>query len=247
MVVQQPGMVERGLQDQGLAQRHRGARAAIELAGSRVAALTIATCRACCGIRLRAAWRRSRRNFCRLLPRSRASPAPARRLARAAGNCRAGPCAGAKNCRSRSPKSCCGCNICATDLVSGDGGGDFVACGLPAPRAVRAYRRSAPSVFAGPQHTAASGLAASTTSTITAVRPGPERSRSSGSWPPGSMANFRLLPGFNRGIAMSTARKAARTPALSPSKHSTGSSAIFHKSASWSSVSAVPSGATAAA
>ena len=33
----------------------------------------------------------------------------------------------------------------------------------------------------------------------------------------------------------------------SPSKHRIGSSAIFHNSASWSSVSAVPSGATVAA
>jgi hypothetical protein len=36
------------------------------------------------------------------------------------------------------------------------------------------------------------------------------------------------------------------TPRPSPSKQSTGSSAIFHSSASWSSVNAVPSGATAA-
>ena len=45
---------------------------------------------------------------------------------------------------------------------------------------------------------------------------------------------------------MSAARHAAFWPALSPSKHKIGSSAIFHNSASWFSVSAVPSGATLA-
>ena len=48
------------------------------------------------------------------------------------------------------------------------------------------------------------------------------------------------------GSARSAARYAAFCPALSPSKHRTGSSAIFHSSASWFSVSAVPSGATRA-
>jgi len=40
-------------------------------------------------------------------------------------------------------------------------------------------------------------------------------------------------------------RKAARTPALSPSKHKIGSGPARHNSSSWSSVNAVPNGATA--
>src|SRR6516164_330404 len=52
--------------------------------------------------------------------------------------------------------------------------------------------------------TCASGRAAARTSSI-AARP-PERARSSGSWPSGSAANFRLLPGLSSGKARSTAR-----------------------------------------
>ena len=56
------------------------------------------------------------------------------------------------------------------------------------------------------------------------------RIRSSGSLPSGSVAKRRLLPGASSGSARSTARKAARLPALSPSKQSTGSSTILqHK------------------
>ena len=76
-----------------------------------------------------------------------------------------------------------------------------------------------------------------------AARP-PERARSSGSWPSGSSAKRRLFPGSRCGSARSAARHAAFCPALSPSKQRIGSSAIFHSSASWFSVSAVPSGAT---
>ena len=50
----------------------------------------------------------------------------------------------------------------------------------------------------------ASGLAEASTS-ATASRP-PERKRSSGSCPSGSVANFRLLPGAMCGSASSTAR-----------------------------------------
>ena len=68
--------------------------------------------------------------------------------------------------------------------------------------------------------------------------------RSSGSWPSGRSAKRRLLPGCSSGSARSTARSAARRPAPSPSKQRIGSSAIRQSSASWPSVSAVPSGAT---
>ena len=86
--------------------------------------------------------------------------------------------------------------------------------------------------------------AAEITSSI-AARP-PERARSSGSCPSGSSAKRRLLPGLRCGSARSAARHAAFWPALSPSKQRIGSSAIFHSSVSWFSVSAVPSGATLA-
>src|SRR5262249_1578753 len=89
----------------------------------------------------------------------------------------------------------------------------------------------------------ASGRAPASTSE-TAPLP-PERTRSSGSWPSGRLANKRLLPGLRRGSARSTARNAARWPASSPSKQRIGSSPIFHKRGSGSAGSAVPSGATA--
>ena len=70
------------------------------------------------------------------------------------------------------------------------------------------------------------------------------RTRSSGSRPSGRKANCTLKPGLRCGSTVSTARKAARRPAASPSKHSTGSGAMRQSSRTWSSVSAVPSGAT---
>src|SRR5580704_1949589 len=115
-------------------------------------------------------------------------------------------------------------------------------------RASSAARRSGvanvPPSISRDQITSASPRAAEITSSI-AARP-PERARSSGSCPSGSSANRRLLPGFRCGSARSAARHAAFWPALSPSKQRIGSSAIFHNSASWFSVSAVPSGATLA-
>ena len=115
-------------------------------------------------------------------------------------------------------------------------------------RASSAARRSGvaklPPSISRDQSTSASPRAAEITSSI-APRP-PERARSSGSWPSGSSAKRRLLPGARCGSARSAARYAAFCPALSPSKQRIGSSAIFHNSASWFSVSAVPSGATVA-
>ena len=51
-------------------------------------------------------------------------------------------------------------------------------------------------------------------------------------------------PALNR-VLEAYVRAAARAPAASPSKHSTGAGDRRHNSPSWSSVSAVPSGATA--
>ena len=73
------------------------------------------------------------------------------------------------------------------------------------------------------------------------------RTRSSGSSPSGRKANMRLAPGFKSGRTTSTARKAALRPALSPSKQRTGSGAMRQRSWIWSSVSAVPRGATVSA
>ena len=73
------------------------------------------------------------------------------------------------------------------------------------------------------------------------------RSRLSGSWPGGSSAKRSDLPGLSSGSARSIRRWAARRPASSPSRQTTGSSASCQSSASWASVTAVPSGATALA
>ena len=81
----------------------------------------------------------------------------------------------------------------------------------PSPRrgAPRA-RRGAPACRRPPASVSrihsisASGRAAPITS-ATASRP-PERTRSSGSWPPAGSANLRLLPGLSSGSARSTAR-----------------------------------------
>ena len=74
---------------------------------------------------------------------------------------------------------------------------------------------------------------------------GPSRRvRLSGPSPSGRATKRSERPGVSIGSARSQARAAARWPALSPSKHTTGSGTIFHSSAIWSSVKAVPSGAT---
>ena len=74
----------------------------------------------------------------------------------------------------------------------------------------------------------------------------PARARSSGSCPSGSSAKRRDLPGIEvRAGPRRAPDRPPGGPALSPSKHRIGSSARRQSSASWSSVSAVPSGATA--
>ena len=64
--------------------------------------------------------------------------------------------------------------------------------------------------------------------------------------PAGNVASFRPRSGVTCGSASSTERTAARAPAASPSKHSTGTGDSRHNTSRCSSVSAVPSGATAA-
>ena len=76
-----------------------------------------------------------------------------------------------------------------------------------------------------------------------ASRP-PDLIKLSGSSSAGSMANRSPKPEARIGSARSAARAAAFWPAASPSKHSTGSGTIRHSSLIWSSVRAVPRGAT---
>ena len=96
---------------------------------------------------------------------------------------------------------------------------------------------------ASSDHTMAASGAALAISALIAAGPCAE-TRLSGSSPAGRVTKRSDFSGASSGSARSAARPAARRPALSPSKHSTGSSASFHSWAIWVSVSAVPSGAT---
>ena len=71
------------------------------------------------------------------------------------------------------------------------------------------------------------------------------RTKSSGSWPlcRAIVATVRWV--LTNGSAVASARSVARAPAASPSKHRTGAAERRQSSSSCSSVSAVPSGATA--
>ena len=103
VVVQQPGMIERGLQDQRLAQRHRGAGAAMQRARRHL--LADHDIRRVAGTDLGTFGAETRRAAA-IAAAFGAGRASSLRPRRAAGNCRARLCAGAKNCRSRSWKSC---------------------------------------------------------------------------------------------------------------------------------------------
>ena len=87
----------------------------------------------------------------------------------------------------------------------------------------------------------------------TARRPAPRwnaaapwrRTSVSGSSPPGSAANCSVRSGASSGSASSARAGRRPAPAASPSKHRIGAGESRHSSSSCSSVSAVPSGATA--
>ena len=115
----------------------------------------------------------------------------------------------------------------------------------PGRRGAPACERSCAAAAALSHSMSTSGFAASRPSRNAS---GPSaRMKSSGSCPPGSSAKRRLLPGSSSGSARYRRRgTAAFSPASSPSKQRIGSSAICQRSRSWSSVSAVPSGATVA-
>ena len=115
------------------------------------------------------------------------------------------------------------------------------ACALPAPPAARACR-------AGPPRT--SRAHSTSTSGGRRVQHPPDapcgRRSGRGRRGPGPRAAARsaaTLPGSSSGRAVSTARIGGPRPALSPSKHRIGSSAMRQSRPSWSGVSAVPSGA----
>ena len=247
MVVQQPGVVDQGLQNQRLAAGHRAALAAHDRAGRELGAGRLV------GARTRSPglppapgprpprganwpawpWLKPLRGA----KRRGDSPPPApRKLPLAV--------AAAAAFRRKRALQALGqilAIVTPHDLVA-DAVGRVRRCALPAPRAARAWQSCRPRSRAT-RACRTSGRAAEITSSI-ATRP-PERARSSGSCPSGSSAKRRLFPGSSAGSARSAARYAAFCPARSPSKQRIGSSAIFHSSASWFSVSAVPSGATA--
>ena len=112
----------------------------------------------------------------------------------------------------------------------------------PAPRAVPALRRCRLRVRATRSRRRARAPRAMTSSMAPARRSARDRQG------PGLPAAAQSAGSCRArcGSARSAARHAAFWPALSPSKQRIGSSAIFHNSASWFSVSAVPSGATLA-
>ena len=90
----------------------------------------------------------------------------------------------------------------------------------PARRALPACRNACSSVS---RRNSISANGSAWPSTPAIASPPPDLARSSGSWPSGSRAKRKLLPGPISGSAVSMARKAALRPALSPSKHRIGS------------------------